>query len=333
MMLEKKPNHTQPEAIGLRACVSYPNALLLTQSSFVNISQNGNSFRIICSSCKLTNCITSSERKELGTVILVRRPPFVMLPVELGPEPWYDNSALQVLSTLRDLIRPKRFVAALILGISALISIITTFAIATTALVQEIHTAHYVNTLSKNITMALLEQEAIDKKLESKINVLEEVVLALGQDISNLKTTMFARCHGNFKSICVTPLPYNTSQPWEKVKAHLQGVWQDTDITHDLDALQKDISAMSQAHLQIGGLQDLASEIEKGIKDLNPMDWLQYFIVIGMLILLMVFVIFLFPCLIKCLYTSVQTVQQDVFELHFKNRKGGTATPTAVTPV
>lgn len=90
---------------------------------------------------------------------------------------------------------------------------------------------------------------------------------------------------------------------------------------------------MSQAHLQIGGLQDLASEIEKGIKDLNPMDWLQYFIVIGVLILLVVLVIFLFPCLIKCLYTSVKTVQQDVFELHFKNRKGGTATPTAVTPV
>lgn len=80
MMLEKKPNHTQPEAIGLRACVSYPNALLLAQSSFVNISQNGNSFRIICSSCKLTNCITSSEPKDLGTVIIVRRPPFVMLP-------------------------------------------------------------------------------------------------------------------------------------------------------------------------------------------------------------------------------------------------------------
>ncbi|XP_037053515.1 endogenous retrovirus group K member 13-1 Env polyprotein-like [Peromyscus leucopus] len=333
MMLEKRPNHTQPKAIGLRACISYPNALLLAQSSFVNISQDGNSFRIICSSCKLTNCITSSEPKDLGTVIMVRRPPFVMLPVELGPEPWYDNSALQVLNTLRDLIRPKRFVAALILGITALISIITTYAVATTALVQEIHTAHYVNTLNKNVTMALLEQEAIDKKLESKINVLEEVVLALGQNISNLKTTMFARCHGNFKSICVTPLPYNTSQPWEKVKAHLQGAWQDTDITHDLDALQKDISAMSQAHLQIGGLQDLASKIKKknqrfksnGLATIFYSHWSAYFTGGAF--------IFLFPCLIKCLYTSVKTVQQDVFELHFKNRKGGTATPTAVTPV
>nr|XP_042126859.1 endogenous retrovirus group K member 19 Env polyprotein-like [Peromyscus maniculatus bairdii] len=30
---------------------------------------------------------------------------------------------------------------------------------------------------------------------------------------------------------------------------------------------------------------------------------------------------------------KASAVQQDVFELHFKNRKGGTATPTAVTPV
>lgn len=183
MLLEKRPNHTKSEAIGVRACASYPNALLLAQSSFVNISQVGNSFQIQCYSCKLTECVTSAEQKDLGTIIIVRWPPFVMLPVELGTEPWSDDSALQVLNALKDLIRPKRFVAALILGITALISIITTFAVATTALVQKIHTAHYVNTLNKNATMALLEQKAIDKKLESKINVLEEVVLALGQDI------------------------------------------------------------------------------------------------------------------------------------------------------
>lgn len=46
-------------------------------------------------------------------------------------------------------MRPKRFVAALILGISALIAILTTFAIATTVLVQEIHTADFINEINK----------------------------------------------------------------------------------------------------------------------------------------------------------------------------------------
>ena len=219
------------------------------------------------------------------------------------------------------------------MGITTLISILTTFALTTTALVQEIHTAHYVNALNKNITSALLEQEAIDKKLEAKINVLEEVVLALGQDIANLKTTLSTRCHGNFKSICVTPLPYNTSQPWEKVKAHLQGLWQDNNITHDLASLQKDISAMSQSHLQLGGLQDLASQLERGLKSLNPLNWVQYFVFIGVIILLIVLVIFLFPCLLKCLFSTLQAVEQEVFELHFKNKKGRPATSTAVTAV
>ncbi|XP_052016061.1 endogenous retrovirus group K member 7 Env polyprotein-like [Apodemus sylvaticus] len=335
MVLEKKPTDAKYNALGIKACVSYPYAMLLAQQAFVNISQeSGNSFKIYCHSCKLTNCISSSESKELGTIIIVRRPSYVMLPVELGSESWYDNAALQVLEDLKALIRPKRFVAALILGITALIAILTTFAVATIALVEEINTAHFVNDLNKNVSLALLEQEAIDKKLEAKINALEEVVLALGQDMANLKNTLAVRCHGNFKSICVTPLVYNTSEPWGKVKAHLQGVWQNSDITHDIQSLQKDISAMSQSHLQLGNLQELVTDLEQGLKTMNPLDWVQDFILIGVLGLILILVIFLFPSLFKCLFNSLKAVQQDVFELHFKNKKGGTATPTAaVTPV
>ena len=95
--------------------------------------------------------------------------------------------------------------ATLILGI--------TFAVATTALIQEIHIAHYVNTLNKNITSTLLRQAAIDNELEAKVNVSKEVVLVLGQDIANLKTTLSTHCHESFKAICVTPLNYNYSEP------------------------------------------------------------------------------------------------------------------------
>lgn len=77
-------------------------------------------------------------------------------------------------------MRPKRFVAAILLGISALIAILISFAVATAALVKEIRTAHSVNALNKNITFVLMEQAIIDIKLEAKINVLEEVVLTLG---------------------------------------------------------------------------------------------------------------------------------------------------------
>ena len=77
----------------------------------------------------------------------------------------------------------------------------------------------------------------------------------------------------------------------------------------------------------------MANEIESGIKALNPLNWVQYFVLIGIVILLILLVIFLFPCLLKCLFSSVAQMKQDVFELHFKNKKRGPATSKAVTPV
>lgn len=111
-------------------------------------------------------------------MIIVKRPSFVILPVDLKNETWYENSALQTLKKFHNLMGPKCFVAAILLGISALVTILTSFAVATTALVKEIHTVHVVNEMNQNVSVTLSTQSLIDKKLESKINVLEEMVLA-----------------------------------------------------------------------------------------------------------------------------------------------------------
>ena len=65
-------------------------------------------------------------------MIIVKHPSFVMLPVDLKDETWYENSALQTLKKLHNM-RPKRFVTGILLGISALIAILTSFTVATTA--------------------------------------------------------------------------------------------------------------------------------------------------------------------------------------------------------
>ena len=44
-----------------------------------------------------------------------------------------------------------------------------------------------MNDKHRNISIALSEQHIIDKKLEAKVNVLEVVVLAIRQDIANIK--------------------------------------------------------------------------------------------------------------------------------------------------
>ena len=54
-------------------------------------------------------------------MIIVKHPSFVMLPVDLKDETWCENSVLQTLKKLHNLMRPKRFVAANLLGISHLL--------------------------------------------------------------------------------------------------------------------------------------------------------------------------------------------------------------------
>ena len=57
------------------------------------------------------------------------------------------NVALQTLKRVNELIRPKHFVAALTLGISALIAILTSLKVSTVALVSEMKAAYFVNDL------------------------------------------------------------------------------------------------------------------------------------------------------------------------------------------
>ncbi|XP_042555352.1 endogenous retrovirus group K member 25 Env polyprotein-like, partial [Dipodomys spectabilis] len=272
MILLKKPKANLPESIALRACLSYPYAALIGSDKRINITQVGNSFLIQCYSCRLTNCVDASIDKEFSVVIIVKRPEYVMLPVNLHNDPWFDNSALQTLRVLYELIRPKRFVATLIFGIASLIALVTSLAVSTTALIQQVHTVHFVNELNKNVSLALTEHQIIDQKLDSKLEALEEVVLKLGTEVNNLKIQLTTRCHQSFKCICVTPLPYNDSLDWEAIKVHLQGIWKDNSLTHDIGQLQEDISALSQAHLETAGINSLAEDLQKGLKSLNPLD-------------------------------------------------------------
>ena len=71
---------------------------------------------INCYACRLTNCVDSDIDKYTTVMILVKRPAYVMLPINLKDDAWFDNEALQVFKRLNELIRPQRFVAALILG-------------------------------------------------------------------------------------------------------------------------------------------------------------------------------------------------------------------------
>ena len=85
----------------------------------------------------------------------------------------------------------------LILGISALIAAITSVTAAAISLTQQVHTAQYVNTMSKNVSLTLATQEVIDRKLEMSVHALEEAIMHIGTELQALKVKMALSCHAD----------------------------------------------------------------------------------------------------------------------------------------
>ena len=74
--------------------------------------------------CFISNCVDGNDYSNYKAVMIVKQPPYLMVPVKLEGQ-WFDDYALKVLYEFNGLISPpKRFIAALIVGIIALIAII-----------------------------------------------------------------------------------------------------------------------------------------------------------------------------------------------------------------
>ena len=320
-----RPETTKIKSYNIRACINAPHAILMGSIQNVNVTKNDNAYNIQCKDCVLTNCINSTLNKDLKVFFIVHQPPYVILPVTLK-ETWYDDPGTELLKKLNELMRPKRFVAALILGITALISIITVLAVSTTALVQEIHTASHVNDLSHNVSVALAAQEQIDKKLEIRINALEETVLFMGNKIQSIQTRMTTRCHANYKWICVTPLEANNTTQWSEVQNHLKGIWNNTNLAPDILALQQKIKDISQAHLSVTPDVNLALDIfgniKKTITNSTFFNTILQFGLIGFCFLILIFCL---PVILRIIVKILKglRIQQGLFKLQTK--KGGIA--------
>ena len=103
----------------------------------------------------------------------------------------------------------------LTLGISALIAAVTSVTAGAISLTQQVHTAQYVDTMSKNFS--LTTQEVIDRKLEMRVDALEEPIMHIGTELQALKVKMALSCYTDYPWICVTSLKVNkTDYKWEK---------------------------------------------------------------------------------------------------------------------
>ena len=85
--------------------------------------------------------------------------------------------------------------------------------------------------MSKNVSLTLATQKAIERKLEMRVDALDEAVIHIGTELQALKVEMALSCHADYRWICGTPLKVNeTDFEWEKIKNHISGIWNSSDI-------------------------------------------------------------------------------------------------------
>ena len=115
-------------------------------------------------------------------------------------------------------------------------------------------------------------------------------------------------------------LLYLTTTDWEKTKTHLQGIWKDTDISHDLEQLKVKISDISKSHLDTWNIDELARDLKNNLSALYPLDWVQYIILLVIIFGITLLVIIVFPLIFRVLLKSVATTKRDILELRLRNK-------------
>ena len=202
----------------------------------------------------------------------------------------------------------------LILGISALIAAIVSVTVTAISLTQQVHTAQYVDTMSKNVSLTLATQEAIDRKLEMRVDALEEAIMHIGTELQALKVKMALSCHADYRWICVTSLKVNkTDYEWEKIKNHISGVWNSSDIGLDLGKFHNQIQTLEHSRLNFtaaGAANDLFHTLSNFISGKNILSNL---------------LIIILPCIVRILRQNIQKLATELHLAVLRNKKGGDA--------
>nr|KAF6474864.1 hypothetical protein HJG63_010997 [Rousettus aegyptiacus] len=212
-------------------------------------------------------------------------------------------------------------VGLIIAEILAIVSLIATAATAAVELSQIVQTPHYVNDLSKNVTMALGTQENIDNKLEQKLDALYSLVMYLGDEIQGLEVRSHLECHAVYHWICVISKIYKENQfGWDRVRSHLQGVWHNANTSLDLIQLHMEIQGLRDARTLQFDAAEAASKFLQQLKESLP-SWSSFThlaISVFALGLCMMVSLCLLPTLLKYFLNSFLRIHAEMYGLRLQ---------------
>ncbi|KAL0623436.1 LOW QUALITY PROTEIN: Endogenous retrovirus group K member 25 Env polyprotein [Plecturocebus cupreus] len=151
-----------------QSCVASPYAIIAGNVSLPELLAR---IPFYCENCILTNCIDSSLFPA-HTLLLVHQPPMLCYPLMFLDRGMMKRPFL-FSNKFGSYDPPKRFLA--------------TAATAAVSLAHSVQTATYVNHLAKNISVMMGTQMDINKKMDEKLNALEQTVTILGDKLYNIQ--------------------------------------------------------------------------------------------------------------------------------------------------
>ena len=152
---------------------------------------------------------------------------------------------------------------------------------------------------------------------------LEEAIMHTGTELQALKVKMVLTCHAVYRWICMTFLKVNeTHYEWEKIKNHIPGVWNSSDIGLDLGKLHNQIQTLEHSWLDFtatGAAKDFFHTFSNFISGKNILSNIPRYAVVGALILLLIIIL---PCIVRILLQSIRKLATELHLAVLKNKKG-----------
>ena len=110
-----------------------------------------------------------------------------------------------------------------IASILAVASVTAMVVVAGLALHQGIQTADFVRDWHKDSHLLWQQQRDLDAQLATDMLNLQHTVSWLGDQLAISSTRSVLKCDWNSSQFCITPVPFNMSEGWDKVKRSLTG--------------------------------------------------------------------------------------------------------------
>ena len=159
-----------------------------------------------------------------------------------------------------------------------------------------------------------------------RVDALEEAIMHSGTELQALKVKMALTCHADYRWICVTSLKVNeTDYEWEKIKNHISGVWNSSDIGLDLGKLHNQIQTLEHSQLDFtaaGAANDFFHTFSNFISGKNILSNIPSYAVVGAQILLLINIL---PCIVRILRQSIRKLSTELHLAVLRNKKGGDA--------